>query len=287
MREQPWPINTPIRPAQTSSESCEGPIKWPIMGRSADITSRLAELMLPDGAHLRAEDWTIFYLGQTPSSAIAPMFSHEDQVPSSTRTSTDNEDLMAAGQNGRSSIGGSVDSGNLGVGSTEEILESASVTITKPKRGVAGGGLLYVLNCVRMKEDKKMRRGAMVKAMAICTPNPYIGIYKVSPSCHSQHRDAYHLMPVISPYFCSPWKNTSSLLPPKYWLDCTTLPTRSRLLECLDYQDQRESSCGNLNGKTYSRINSSYPIQHISPGPKNTSRTKINRRKATKGPMAA
>jgi len=30
-----------------------------------------------------------------------------------------------------------------------------------------------------MKEDKKLRRGAMVKALAICTPNPYFGIYKV------------------------------------------------------------------------------------------------------------
>jgi hypothetical protein len=48
----------------------------------------------------------------------------------------------------------------------------------RPRRGTPGGGLLYVLNCVRMKEDKSMRRGAMVKAMAIATPNPYIGIYK-------------------------------------------------------------------------------------------------------------
>ncbi|WVR06325.1 hypothetical protein IAU60_003356 [Kwoniella sp. DSM 27419] len=107
---------------------------------------RLAELMLPDGAHLRPEDWTVFYLGQTASSAVAPMLSHE----SSTRISTES--------NQRASM-----------------LPSDRAT-----RGVAGsgGGLLYVLNCVRMKEDKKMRRGAMVKAMAICTPNPYIGIYK-------------------------------------------------------------------------------------------------------------
>lgn len=35
-----------------------------------------------------------------------------------------------------------------------------------------------MLNCVRMKEDTRVRRGAMVKALAIATPNPYIGIYK-------------------------------------------------------------------------------------------------------------
>jgi hypothetical protein len=103
--------------------------------------------MLPDGAHLRSEDWTVFYLGQTASSAVAPLLSHE----SSARLSSEAERNPSKSRSG-----------------------------DKPKRGVAGGGLLYVLNCVRMKEDKKMRRGAMVKALAICTPNPYIGIYKVS-----------------------------------------------------------------------------------------------------------
>ncbi|KAE8540973.1 hypothetical protein D1P53_002326 [Cryptococcus gattii VGV] len=109
---------------------------------------RLAELMLPDGAHLRPEDWTVFYLGQTASSAVAPLLSHESETLQ-TRTSTDSDGEA-----------------------------STMVTSSRATRGVAGGGLLYVLNCVRMKEDKKMRRGAMVKAMAICTPNPYIGIYK-------------------------------------------------------------------------------------------------------------
>lgn len=30
--------------------------------------SLLAELMLPDGAHLRTEDWTVFYLNQTKAT---------------------------------------------------------------------------------------------------------------------------------------------------------------------------------------------------------------------------
>lgn len=109
--------------------------------------------MLPDGAHLRPEDWTVFYLGQTASSAVDPLLSHESEASLQTRTSTDSD--------GRA---------------------STMMTFSRATRGVAGGGLLYVLNCVRMKEDKKMRRGAMVKAMAICTPNPYIGIYKVRSS---------------------------------------------------------------------------------------------------------
>ena len=30
-----------------------------------DYFSMLAELMLPDGAHLREEDWTVFFLNQS------------------------------------------------------------------------------------------------------------------------------------------------------------------------------------------------------------------------------
>ncbi|WVO14083.1 hypothetical protein L204_101711 [Cryptococcus depauperatus] len=108
---------------------------------------RLAELMLPDGAHLRPEDWTVFYLGQTASSAVDPLLSHETATSSHSSVDSDHR-------------------------------ASTFVTSSRATRGVAGGGLLYVLNCVRMKEDKKMRRGAMVKALAICTPNSYIGIYK-------------------------------------------------------------------------------------------------------------
>ena len=114
--------------------------------------SRLAELMLPDGAHLRGEDWTVFYLGQTPSSAIAPLLAHESTAGAARPTS--------------------LSSSNAGI-SVEGEAPAAK------KKGVAGGGLLYVLNCVRMKEDKTVRRGALVKAIAICTPHPYIGIYKV------------------------------------------------------------------------------------------------------------
>lgn len=97
--------------------------------------------MLPDGAHLRGEDWTVFYLGQTESMSVSPMLSHEDKARLSKRMS-----MLPPSE--------------------------------RPRRGTPGGGLLYVLNCVRMKEDKSVRRGAMVKAMAIATPYPHIGIYK-------------------------------------------------------------------------------------------------------------
>jgi len=73
-------------------------------------TSRLlANLMLPDGAEKHLEDWTIFFLNQTPFSMIAPVLALES--PDSTSTGKEN----------------------------------------KPD-------LLYVLNLVRTKHDKTVRR---------------------------------------------------------------------------------------------------------------------------------
>ncbi|CAO1612702.1 unnamed protein product [Parajaminaea phylloscopi] len=78
----------------------------------------LAELMLPDGAHARSEDWTVF--------------------------------LLPPGQSNRN--------GN---------------------RGDAGSSsLTYVLNLVRTKHDASVRRGALVKAMAIGTHHPCIRVFK-------------------------------------------------------------------------------------------------------------
>lgn len=77
--------------------------------------------MLPDGAHLRAEDWTIFYLNQVPSNTVVDLLAVDD-----------NSDAGA-------DDGPRIDSRAKGKG--------------KEKRD-----LLYVLNCVRMKEDKTLRR---------------------------------------------------------------------------------------------------------------------------------
>ncbi|KAI8987406.1 stabilization of polarity axis-domain-containing protein [Mycotypha africana] len=87
--------------------------------------------MLPDGAHLRAEDWTIFCLNQlTPELKEAAA---EECQPQQNLTETNN-------------------------------------MIDKP--------LLYVLNLVRTKHDSTARRGARVKALAICTRHQYLHIYK-------------------------------------------------------------------------------------------------------------
>ncbi|KAK3819816.1 MAG: docking domain of Afi1 for Arf3 in vesicle trafficking-domain-containing protein [Benniella sp.] len=81
----------------------------------------LAELMLPDGAHLRPADWTIFFLNRAKP---APW--------NGNKALTDNTE----------------------------------------------NPLLYVLNLVRTNHDASIRRGAAVKAMAICTTHQYLHVYK-------------------------------------------------------------------------------------------------------------
>ncbi|GBE83981.1 spindle pole body interacting protein [Sparassis latifolia] len=90
----------------------------------------LANLMLPDGAEKQPEDWTIFFLNQTPFNTIAPVLALESP------------------------------------GASDGYEQSE-----KPE-------LLYVLNLVRTKLDKTARRGAVVKAMAICTRHPFVQIFK-------------------------------------------------------------------------------------------------------------
>ncbi|KDQ58432.1 hypothetical protein JAAARDRAFT_193004 [Jaapia argillacea MUCL 33604] len=95
----------------------------------------LANLMLPDGAEKQFEDWTIFFLNQTPFNQIAPVLA-----------------LETPGVDGKGVLEGDIEK-------------------DRPE-------LLYVLNLVRTKHDKSVRRGAVVKAMAICTRHPFIQIFK-------------------------------------------------------------------------------------------------------------
>ncbi|KAH7913559.1 docking domain of Afi1 for Arf3 in vesicle trafficking-domain-containing protein [Hygrophoropsis aurantiaca] len=92
----------------------------------------LANLMLPDGAERHLEDWTIFFLNQTPFNTIAPVLA----------------------------------------------LETPEINEEQQSSNEAQPELLYVLNLVRTKHDKSVRRGAVVKAMAICTRHPFIQIFK-------------------------------------------------------------------------------------------------------------
>ncbi|CAJ0888083.1 13504_t:CDS:10 [Entrophospora sp. SA101] len=103
--------------------------QYPVATGTAE--NLLAELMLPDGAHLRTEDWTVFFLNQKTPDPDKIISSSLDEI---NVTKDEDEDNMP---------------------------------------------LLYALNLVRTKYDKEARRGAVVKAMAICTRHQYLHIYKM------------------------------------------------------------------------------------------------------------
>ncbi|KAI9479014.1 docking domain of Afi1 for Arf3 in vesicle trafficking-domain-containing protein [Coemansia mojavensis] len=118
--------------------------------------SHLAELMLPDGAHARESDWTMFFLNQkTPD-------------------------------------------------------ESGKVAEDGPP-------LLYVLNLVRTKHDKEVRRGAIVKAMAVCTRHRFIHIYQAI------------LMLALENYYRAPTVDTlAELYKSANQMDLSCMPQLSR-----------------------------------------------------------
>ncbi|EAU91626.1 MesA protein [Coprinopsis cinerea okayama7 len=100
--------------------------------------SILAMSMLPDGAEAQLDDWTIFFLNQTPFNTISPVLALDTPE-------TRSIDLPVEGADG-------------GQGKKQD--------------------LLCVLNLVRTKHDKTLDRGAKVMALAICTRHPFIQIFK-------------------------------------------------------------------------------------------------------------
>lgn len=137
--------------------------------------SMLAELMLPDQTHVRSQDWTIFFL-------------HKD-----TSADDDDESLHEKRKKKRKNKGNKSDNGEDD-GSDDG---SDDVSSDDEDDGGEGPPLMYVLNLVNTKQDNTVKRyalfsycflimelmccrGAVVKAMAICTRHSFLHIYKVS-----------------------------------------------------------------------------------------------------------
>ncbi|KAI4117060.1 MAG: hypothetical protein LQ345_002620 [Seirophora villosa] len=121
----------------------------------------LAELMLPDQAHVRKQDWTIFFL-------------HKD---------TSDEDEKEEGAEGGVNDGQILDDADRAEGQAEGHAgqKTATPDTSKDPEDVEGGEgppLIYVLNLVNTKQDTTATRGAVVKAMAICTRHSFLHIYK-------------------------------------------------------------------------------------------------------------
>lgn len=138
----------------------------------------LAELMLPDQTHVRTQDWTMFFLHKDASVEEEEAAEHEARRE---RRRTRKAAYEAAMLNGEEQ---------------EEEIFSDDTDSDVEDNDREGPPLMYVLNLVNTKQDNTVKRsvatskvlslktltinrGAVVKAMAICTRHSFLHIYKV------------------------------------------------------------------------------------------------------------
>ncbi|KAI5240814.1 spindle pole body interacting protein [Aureobasidium subglaciale] len=128
----------------------------------------LAELMLPDQTHLRSQDWTVFFL-------------HKDQSPEDELQQRRDRRREQRAEKKRERA----EAKSSPVDKTDAELENDSEDDTEDAeseddavKSTQGPPLVYVLNLVNTKHDANVKRGAVVKAMAICTRHSFLHIYK-------------------------------------------------------------------------------------------------------------
>jgi hypothetical protein len=132
----------------------------------------LAELMLPDQAHVRNQDWTIFFLHKDTSQ-------EEDDEERKAK-----EERRQRRRRRRDRAKGVIHESDdeyeeeAGADMDDDDWDDESSNDSEAEGG-EGPPLIYVLNLVNTKQDKTVKRGAVVKAMAICTRHPFLHIYKV------------------------------------------------------------------------------------------------------------
>lgn len=128
----------------------------------------LAELMLPDQAHVRNQDWTIFFLHKDTSQEEEEAELKAEKRRRKKRRRDIAEGLVEADEE---------DEADFENHPSDDDSDSSEES---EDEGGEGPPLIYVLNLVNTKQDKTAKRGAVVKAMAICTRHPFLHIYKVS-----------------------------------------------------------------------------------------------------------
>jgi hypothetical protein len=121
----------------------------------------LAELMLPDQTHTRSQDWTIFFLHKDAEA--------EEELDEEGRGKR-RKRRRRGGEDDEQAEGGASNSGD------EEDYEDDESD--EEPGNMDGPPLVYVLNLVNTKQDNTVKRGAVVKAMAICTRHSFLHIYK-------------------------------------------------------------------------------------------------------------
>ena len=132
----------------------------------------LAELMLPDQAHARTQDWTMFFLHKETSEEEEEKERQDKEDRRRRRRRRHNRAAGVIDEEDEEGLEDDMDE----YGEDSEGYESAE---SEPEGG-EGPPLIYVLNLVYTKHDKSVKRGGIVKSMAICTRHPFLHIYKVS-----------------------------------------------------------------------------------------------------------
>ncbi|KAF2435505.1 spindle pole body interacting protein [Tothia fuscella] len=135
--------------------------------------SMLAELMLPDQAHVRSQDWTIFFLHKDTSVEDAA----REQRKKRRRRRRKKKEM---GENGNTGEWSPQDGSDELEDIEDELIgdEDLESTEDEGEDEAEGPPLIYVLNLVNTKQDQTVKRGAIVKAMAICTRHSFLHIYK-------------------------------------------------------------------------------------------------------------
>ncbi|KAI4599665.1 hypothetical protein KJ359_001401 [Pestalotiopsis sp. 9143b] len=154
----------------------------------------LAELMLPDQAHARNQDWTIFFLHKDSTQE------EEEEEAKKKKKRNERKKRRQDRAAGLITEDGE-DMADLDIDDDEEDdMNDDDETSEDEPEGGEGPPLVYVLNLVNTKHDKSVKRGAIVKAMAVCTRHPFLHIYKPL------------LLLALEEYFKSPVPETLSML---------------------------------------------------------------------------
>ncbi|PSN70154.1 spindle pole body interacting protein [Corynespora cassiicola Philippines] len=175
----------------------------------------LAELMLPDQAHVRSQDWTIFFLHKDTTAEDEEKEARRERRRKRRRR----KDGLETGENGNDTAAGAQD----GVADGEDDIsgdDEDDITESETDEGGDPDGppLVYVLNLVNTKQDNTVKRGAIVKAMAICTRHSFLHIYKPL------------LLLALEEYFRAPVLDTlASLYDALNAMDLSLLPKLSTL----------------------------------------------------------
>ncbi|CRK34105.1 hypothetical protein BN1708_006259 [Verticillium longisporum] len=157
----------------------------------------LAELMLPDQAHVRNQDWTIFFLHKDTSQEEEDEERKRKERRRKRRRRRQNEAAGILDEEDEDGEGDEEDDEEED--DDLDDFDDDESTDSEPEGG-EGPPLIHVLNLVNTKQDKTVKRGAVVKAMAICTRHPFLHIYKPL------------LLLALEEYFKSPVPETLSML---------------------------------------------------------------------------